>query len=180
MIPELPWVFDASLQIPATAPEGALGVAGYIGGQAEHVWLLEEWQRFGHLRQFPIWVANTMSVVTATGQAVDAVTVARRLGWHEERAIICDMENTDSPGWWDAWAVSVAQQGYFPVWYGSADARPATATAVWLADPDGVPELTGGVLGKQFAWDVDVPGGLVDWSVVSEDLFHRGGEGPRG
>jgi hypothetical protein len=171
-------VFDASTQIPATAPDGADGVAGYIGGDAEHVWTKAEWDRFGHLRQFPIWVASTTGTLSAAAQAADAVRVARGLGWRPGRALVCEMDAELDATWWEAFAGIITGHGYLPVWYGSADARPAAAS-VWLADPDDEPVLPIDCDAKQYAWDVEVPGGLVDWSVMSQGLFDRGGEGPR-
>lgn len=33
-------------------------VAGYIGGQAEHVWTVVEWRAAGNRKKLPIWVAQ--------------------------------------------------------------------------------------------------------------------------
>jgi hypothetical protein len=171
--------FDASVAIPKTEPDGCKAVLGYIGGQAVHVWTVEEWDRFGHLRQFPCWVADLAS--SPVTQATDAVRAARRLGWHPLRAIIADLEAVSDPGWWNDWAKTVTSHHYQPVWYGSASVSgDYTADFKWVADWDNDPDLPDGWAAKQYAVNVDVPGGIVDLSVLAERLVRHGGEGKRG
>ncbi len=170
--------FDASLQIPKSAPEGCEAVLGYIGGSAVHIWTPEEWDRFGSLRQFPCWVADLAS--SAAKQATDAVDAAKRLGWHDTRAIIADVESASDPSWWDAWAAEVTRLHYQPTWYGSASvAGLYSAKFKWVADFDNNPDLPDGWAAKQYAANVQVPGGVVDLSVIGDDLVTHGGLGPR-
>jgi hypothetical protein len=170
--------FDASLQIPKSAPDGCDAVLGYIGGNALHVWTVEEWDRFGHLRQFPSWVADLSS--SATNQASDAVEAAKRLGWHPTRAIVADMEVATDADWWNEWAEEVTSLHYQPAWYGSASVAGAyTAKFKWVADWDDNPDLPHGWAAKQYAANVEVPGGVVDLSVIGESLIGHGGVGAR-
>jgi hypothetical protein len=170
--------FDASLQIPELAPDGCEAVLGYIGGNAAHVWTVAEWDRFGHLRQFPCWVADLGS--SATKQAADAVGAAKRLGWHETRAIVADLESASDLSWWDEWAGEVSKLHYEPTWYGSASvAGVYTAKFKWVAEFDNDPDLPEGWAAKQYAANVEVPGGVVDLSVISSGLIAHGGVGAR-
>jgi hypothetical protein len=173
-------VFDASIP-PATAPPGAQAVLGYIGreGRTPHVWTLPEWQRFGHLRQFPAWVPDLASDGAEEGQA--AAFSAARLGWAphqpDPRAIICDLETHEVPAWYADWADAVAAAGYTPVAYGSLSTVLFDAAQdVWAADWNDVPQMQPGqtIHGTQYA-----AGGAVDWSVIDGWLWDRGGEGSR-
>jgi hypothetical protein len=170
--------FDASLQIPKSAPKGCGAVLGYIGGSAVHVWTLEEWHRFGSLRQFPCWVADLAT--SATKQASGAVEAAKHLGWNQGRAIVADMESSTNRSWWDEWAGEVVKLHYQPTWYGSASVSGVyTAKYKWVAEFDNDPDLPDGWAAKQYAANVNVPGGVVDLSVIGEGLIARGGQGPR-
>ncbi len=170
--------FDASLQIPVSAPAGCEAVLGYIGGSALHIWTPEEWDRFGSLRQFPCWVADLAS--SATNQATDATAAAKRLGWNAGRAIVADMESASNASWWDEWADEVTKLHYQPAWYGTASvAGVYTAKFKWVADFDNNPDLPDGWAAKQYAANVEVPGGVVDLSVIGDGLITHGGLGPR-
>jgi hypothetical protein len=170
--------FDASLQIPKSAPDGCQAVLGYIGGNALHVWTLDEWDRFGDLRQFPSWVADLST--SATKQATGAAQAAKRLGWHEGRTIVADMEAASDSTWWNEWADELAKLHYQPSWYGSASVAGAYAAKYkWVADWDNDPDLPAGWAAKQYAANVGVPGGVVDLSVVGEAFMAFGGRGPR-
>jgi hypothetical protein len=170
--------FDASLQIPKATPEHCGAVLGYIGGSAEHVWTLEEWTRFSHLRQFPCWVADVRSA--AGKQAADAVAAARKLGWSAGRAIVADMESANDPSWWNEWSKAVTGLRYRPAWYGSESVSGGyDASFKWVALWDEDPQLRDGWAAKQYAANVTVPGGVVDLSVVDESLLIHGGRGAR-
>ena len=178
--------FDASAAIPREVPPGCGAVLGYIGtppglerlDYAAHAWTLAEWQRFGHLLQFPCWVARLTENPYASGAA--AAAEARRLGWHKSRAIICDLEAAHDPSWWVSWAAAVIHAGYKPVWYGSLVSAAAYDAALkWVADYDGIAEVPHGFAAKQYAGDVTVPGGVVDLSVVGPQLLIHAGHGAR-
>lgn len=178
--------FDASAAIPREVPDGCKAVLGYIGtppgmerlDYATHAWTLPEWQLFGHLLQFPCWVANLTSNAAASGRA--AAAEARRLGWHHSRAIVGDFEAAHDPAWWDAWSAAVKDEGYKPVWYGSlTNAAAYDADLKWLALYDHIEEIPHGYAAKQYAGSVTVPGGVVDLSVVGPQLLLHAGHGPR-
>jgi hypothetical protein len=170
--------FDASEQIPSAAPSGCEACLGYIGGKALHTWSLQEWQRFGDLIQFPCWVADFSG--DPGKQGTQAAEAAAKLGWHTKRAIVLDMEAVNNPGFLTAWAAEVRKAKFTPVWYGSrASSAQASAYVRWLADPDGVAGLEPGFHAVQYDWNVTVPGGVVDLSVVDSELAAMGGRGRR-
>jgi Domain of unknown function (DUF1906) len=171
--------FDASDQIPSAAPSGCEACLGYIGGtKALHIWTLAEWQQFGHLIQFPCWVADFSG--NAGQQGSQAAAAATKLGWRAHRAIVLDMEAVDNPSFLSAWAAEVRKAEFTPVWYGSrSSSAQASAYIRWLADPDGVAGLESGFHAVQYDWNVTVPGGVVDLSVVDSELAALGGRGPR-
>jgi hypothetical protein len=172
--------FDAAFP-PETAPPGAQAVLGYLGreGQTPHVWTLAEWQRFGHLRQFPAWVPD---LGRAPGIEADlAVAAAAALGWAphqpDPRVIVIDMETSIEPAWYNTAAGRIIWHGYTPVAYGSlSTVLQNAALDVWAADWNDLPRLQPGqtIHGTQYA-----AGGAVDWSVIDSWLWDRGGEGPR-
>jgi len=171
--------FDASEQIPSLAPDGCEAVLGYIGGpEALHTWTLEQWQQFGDLIQFPCWIPD-FGGDPAT-QGTEAAAAASKLGWRRGRAVILDMEAVDDPSFLKAWAAEIKNAKFTPVWYGSGEySAQATGYIRWLADPDGVAALQPGFDAVQYAWNVQVPGGVVDLSVVDSRLADIGGRGPR-
>jgi hypothetical protein len=171
--------FDASDQIPASAPAGCEACLGYIGGtQALHTWTPQEWQRFGHLIQFPCWVPDFGDDPGLQGS--QAAEAAARLGWRGGRAIILDMEAVDDRSFLSAWAAEVRKAEFTPVWYGSrVHSGQAARYRRWLADPDGIAALEHGFDAVQYAWNVQVPGGVVDLSVVDSRLAAMGGRGRR-
>jgi Domain of unknown function (DUF1906) len=171
--------FDASDQIPSSAPSGCEACLGYVGGpEALHTWTLEEWQRFGNLIQFPCWVADFAG--DPAGQGSQAAAAAAGLGWHRSRAIILDMESVNDASFLSAWAAAVKKAGFTPVWYGSREyCAQATDYMRWLADPDGIDALETGFDAVQYSWNVQVPGGVIDLSVVDSRLAAHGGRGPR-
>jgi hypothetical protein len=173
-------VFDAAFP-PAAAPPGAQAVLGYLGreGQTPHVWTLPEWQRFGHLRQFPAWVPDFTRDPGA--EADSAANAAMALGWapHQSlpRAIVIDMETSVRRAWYAAIAARIGFRGFTPVAYGSLSTIFGNAASNnWVAAWDGIPVEQPGqdINGTQYA-----AGGAVDWSVIDSWLWDRAGEGPR-
>jgi hypothetical protein len=170
--------FDASDQLPASAPRGCEACLGYIGGTALHTWTLQQWQQFGHLIQFPCWGADFAG--NPVQQAAAAAKTASKLGWSHGRAIILDMEAVEDEQFFTAWAGQVRKARFTPVWYGSRDSSGQAAGYIrWLADPDGIAALQPGFDAVQYAWNVAEAGGLVDLSVVDSRLAALGGRGPR-
>lgn len=179
-------VFDAS-RPPSVAPGGAEAVAGYVGRQREtpHVWTPAEWNRFAHLKMFPIWVPDTMA--SPAQDAKEAVMAVERLGWcrysgADCRAILLDGETSEFPGWYEAWANEVSADSFFPVDYGSYSFVGANfAYEVWAADWDGIPALVPGqtVGGTQYKANIPWDGTAIDLSVIDLGMFRRGGVGKR-
>jgi hypothetical protein len=177
-------MIDASSP-PASAPSSAHAVAGYIGpvGNTPHVWTLEEWRRFGHLRQFPIWVGAGRADGLADGRA--AVAEAKRLGWAAHRPnrryIICDVEAQAMAEYLDGFAAEVWDGGFQTEVYESLTVvhKNPVKEGIWLADWDGIADLPAGVIAHQYRPDVPYQGTEIDVSVISEDMLTHGGEGPR-
>ena len=101
-------MFDAA-DPPSSPYPGCQAVAGYIGGNTPHVWTAAEWQRFGHLRQFPIWTGYAEANPAHHGQ--QAVAAMRARGWAagrpDRRAVIVDEETEVNAAWIDAFAAVV-------------------------------------------------------------------------
>jgi hypothetical protein len=174
--------FDASTQIPDKMPPGCKAVLGYIGGQARHVWTTAEWNRFGHgkdVRLFPCWVADFAA--DPRQSARHALDAARKLGWRPHRVVVLDTEVAVDRRWVREFTHEVEGE-LTVVNYGSAAfvARNGS-THLWVAKWDDDPVLEGGqsVDGHQYVADVQVAGGVVDFSVINEWLFDHGGRGPR-
>jgi hypothetical protein len=164
---------------PVVTPAGAGAVLGYIGGQAEHVWTLEEWDRFAQLRQYPCYVCAVEG--ETDGTPLDSGNVAadltRELGWNYGRAIIGDMETSTDAAYWRAWSGRVRSRGYVPVAYGSLSAVVKLgAEHLWIAEWDDDPVLLNGrgCWAHQF-----YSTSAMDWSVLAPELVARGGAGPR-
>jgi hypothetical protein len=172
--------FDAA-HPPDKAPAHCDAVLGYIGGRdATHVWSLDEWDRFRHLRQFPAWVADiTMS---PAAQARAAANTAHSLGWHDGRAIIVDMETTIAREWYAEFAHTLHVERYLAVCYGSLSTVLANAAnLVWIAAWDGKADLLPGqtIEAEQYAHDIPDGDTSYDLSIVSDVLMRHGGIGPR-
>jgi hypothetical protein len=171
--------FDAAYP-PSYVPAGAGAVLGYIGADGldedRHIWTPEEWLPFRGLGQFPVWECNTAR--GAAESAEDAVLAMHALGWHDGRALVASMETTVAPRWWDAFEAEVMNLRMNPVCYGSASTVFGNnALHYWIADWDGIPALPAAqhrILAKQY-----LSGGGMDWSVVSPELMHHAGRGPR-
>lgn len=183
-------VFDAS-RPPGKIPAGAQGVAGYIGraGRTPHVWTPAEWDRFTHLRQFPIYVPDLNGSPAAA--AAEAVAEVMKLGWApfrpgpQTRVILVDFETAHSAGnrsWWKNCAAQIAKEGFVGVAYGSLSTVLDLAAAdVWAAAWDGHTTIPPGqtIHGHQDQANVAWDGTRIDWSVFDDWMWARGGVGPR-
>jgi hypothetical protein len=168
--------FDAAFP-PATAPDGAQAVMGYIGPDpaATNVWTVEQWRRFTHLRQFPNRVIDYAQDPRA--QARLAVSEVRALGWNPNRGIIGDLEDHVDPLYWSLFEEEVEQLGYVPIAYESESVVGKNrAKRVWAALWDGRPTIPAGSgwWAKQY-----LSAGAVDWSVLTHECLLHGGIGPR-
>ena len=177
-------MFDAAYP-PSSPYPGCQAVAGYIGGNTPHVWTAAEWQRFGHLRQFPIWTGYAEANPTHHGK--QAVAAMQALGWAagrpNRRAVIVDEETEVNAAWIDAFAAVVWAAGYQTFIYGSLatvlDNPPKEGYLV--ADWNDVPAVPpyAHVIGHQYKPNVAWDGTQVDLSVISEEMLVHGGQGPR-
>lgn len=177
-------MFDAAYP-PGQAYPGCQAVAGYIGGNTPHVWTSAEWQRFGHLIQFPIWTGYRDADPVSDGQL--AVEAMRRLGWRSgsptRRAVILDEETRVDGPWVDAFAAEIWAAGYQTFMYGSLATilhdppKEGYLVADWTQIP-AVPPFPN-VVGCQYlpnaAWD----GTQVDLSVITDTMLAHGGIGAR-
>jgi len=181
-------MFDAS-RPPSTAPTGFQAVLGYVGkpGFTPHVWTPEEWQPFAHLRQFPCYVPDLAAA--PNGEALAAVAAVKALGWAahmpDVRAIVFDFETAEGPydrAWWETCAATVGEDGFCGVPYGSLStifelAASDVIVAAW--DNNGQLEPGQTAHGHQYLAGVPYQNTQIDYSVIDEWLFARGGRGAR-
>jgi hypothetical protein len=180
-------VIDAAYP-PLILPKEASAVMGYIGGaRATNVWSLGEWQRFAHVKQYPIWVPDLTG--NPLIQAEDAVKAALDLGWapwqrgNGERALIFDLETGADALFWQLLQQAVCIRGFVPVCYGSQSTVYGNRAAAYVvADWTGhIPVLPEGETehGIQYEANSSWEGTRIDFSVFDQWLFDRGGMGPR-
>lgn len=177
-------MFDASIP-PSSAYPGCQAVAGYIGGNTPHIWTLDEWLRFGHLVQFPIWVgyldANPQT------DALEACAAMHALGFNagapNRRAVILDKETQVDPAWVDTFASGVWAQGYQTFMYGSLATilQDPPKEGYLVADWTGVPAVApyAHVIGTQYRANVPWQNTKVDLSVITDEMMLHGGTGGR-
>jgi hypothetical protein len=172
--------FDAAFP-PMDPPPGFGAALGYIGGPlAERAWSLAEWQRVGHLIQFPCYVPDLED--SPSDQANDAVQLARRLGWRYQRGIIGDLETEVNRAWWQVFAATILANGYVAVAYGSLSCLlQNAASCMWAADWNDIAAVPPGqaVWGSQYMANVAYQGTRLDLSVLHPELARLGGRGPR-
>lgn len=174
--------FDAAYP-PAVVPSHCDSVLGYIGGAKEYrEWTLADWRRFSHLRQFPCWVPDVRGSSSPAAAGHAAAAKARSLGWVSSggsRVIVCDLETVEAPSWYHAFATAVNDDGFYCVAYGSlSTVLKNRATNVWGAGYDGSQTLEG-QHGHQYAANVRFDSTEVDYSVIDDWMYERGGVGPR-
>ena len=178
--------FDASTP-PQTAPPGCQAVCGYLGGDTPHVWTLEEWQRFAHLRQAGIWVYAQGSSPRLAGEL--AAQSARSLGWapnhSPSRVIWLDMELANDPAWQIQFTSAVFSGGFSTGTYRSLSSLEAGgdphSIGEWIAEWNGIPavEPIPRVVGHQYLANQPWEHTEVDYSVFDQDMWRRFGVGPR-
>jgi len=178
-------MFDAAYP-PQQPYPGCQAVAGYIGGNALHVWTLDEWLRFSGLVQFPIWVGFAEDDPAGHGQQCAAAMHA--LGWRpfdrNRRGVILDEETQVDAAWVDAFAAQIWQAGYQTFMYGSLATilQNPPKEGYLVADWTGVPTIPpyANVIGTQYQPNVPWEGTSVDLSVITDTMLVHGGQGPRG
>jgi hypothetical protein len=161
----------------------------YLGGSsAFHTWTDVERRRLAAsgLKCMPIWVPtpgheNPRQVALEAAAAMLAVGFPPRARpWY--RPLMWDLETgtEPDPGWVRTAALTLHQRGYDSLLYGSVDGSHIFAEPLGpgfsgyiVAHYDGIAELYPhpGVVGKQYAANVAVPGGEVDLDVVAGSLL---------
>jgi hypothetical protein len=177
-------MFDAAYPPPEPYP-GCQAVAGYIGGNTPHVWTVDEWLRFGHLVQFPIWTGYLEA--DPVGHAQQCAAAMHAHGWNpgspDRRAVILDEETQVNAAWLDEFAGVIWDAGYQTFIYGSL----ATVLGnppkegYLVADWNRVPAIPpyANVIGCQYQADIPWEGTQVDLSVITDTMLAHGGIGPR-
>jgi hypothetical protein len=175
--------FDAAVP-PMSVPPGCIGVAGYIGGDAEHVWTLEEWQRFHLLRVLPIWVADVAA--SPQGQAAQAAQAARGLGWRaharQRRAIVLDMETSTNGMFVRDFANDLHGEGFdcFPYGSDSSIYADPEMDGYWVALWNDVPNLgLPNEVAHQYEANVAFGGAVIDLNTGDDVCWEAMGRGER-
>ena len=181
-------VVDASTPPTSAAdlPADVAGIMGYLGanGRTPHMWTVQEWDRFAHLLQMGIWVADLTA--NPVDQAKAAAEAAHQLGWFrgDRRGILLDFEASADPAFIGEMGLKLREDGYVPIGYestGVLNANPRLDGIV-LARPGTPPTVPAGqlLIGSQYRWDVILPGGgKVDLDVFDSSARHLFGRGPR-
>lgn len=178
--------YDAS--VPPDVPfPGAQAAFGYLGpvNMTPHVWTAEEWNEAtlnGSMRCGPFWVADFLRDVQS--QAIEAVGLARRLGWRSDRSrvIMLDSETSDNVAFINEFGRLIFQGGFLLVDYRSFDAI--------IQHPSDYPEFVahynvppGPFTPRQVAYQykANVPwaGTKIDLDLFDTDLWDRLGRGRR-
>jgi hypothetical protein len=172
---------------PASAPTAVEGVMGYLGGpRATRVWTLGDWVPFGTLKQYGIYVPDIGANPLSQGR--EAVQLALALGWSDkftgaqQRAIIIDMETSANAAFYDKIATEISTHGFAPVAYGSLSTVLGNAADdVLAADWDDKAVIPPGqtVHGCQYLAQHPFKNTVIDYSVIDDWLYQRGGVGPR-
>ncbi len=168
-------MWDAAF-IPDVLPPGFDAAAFYLGGSsAFHTWSRDDVSKLKHLKRLPIWVPTlaTDHPRTTAYQVRDACYV---LGIPPSRnRVMIDVEARFDAQWVDAYANHLYPFGYETVVYGSIDTLflNPERKGYFVADPTGLEHLYNheGVVGTQYAINVEVTGGTVDLDVITDELF---------
>jgi hypothetical protein len=116
-----------------------------------------------------------------------ATRAARELGWAPgpkvgPRTVIIDLETIIDREWVTACAQTILSEGFDPTGYGSLSTILQNAMSdVMVAAWDGEAVIPAGqtIHGHQDQANIPYGGTQVDYSVVDEWLYERGGVGPR-
>jgi hypothetical protein len=165
----------------------------YVGGSSAYrVWTNQERRRLANsrLRAMPIWVPtpgtdNPRQVALQAAEALKAAGIPS--GASPYRAMLWDMETGTEPDphWLTIAANTLAGRGYDNMSYGSVEGsgifsepqRLGYIVALWDGRATLYPHP--GAVGKQYAGNVDVPGGQVDLDVLDDSILAHLGELPR-
>jgi len=173
----LPCFDTARLDFPV--PAGYQCCLVYMGGSsATHAWDREELAKVAHLRRLPVWVP-TPGQDHPGDVALQVVAWLRRNKVPPGRHVLWDMETgkEPDPAWLNMAAGRVAKAGFRNLTYGSMSVvfGNPQRDGYFVANPTGHPHMVSriGVKGTQYAFDIAVPGGTIDQSLISTDLAHE-------
>lgn len=166
--------FDSAFcPVPVPGEQEFEVVSFYIGGSsAFHVWDAQERALIKGRVTLPIWVP-TPGLDNPTQVAQGIAHTMRSLGIPSGatpyRAVMWDMETSTDAEWLTLACNRLASLGYDSYIYGSASSvlQLPQRSGYIVADPTGHVHLYdhAGVVGTQYAWDVQVTGGQVDADV---------------
>jgi hypothetical protein len=78
--PPTSYVQDAAYPAQTSVKPGVIVTAGYIGGDADHVWDASDWAAWGTRYRVPIWARSNPSTVDPTEDANACVAALTALG----------------------------------------------------------------------------------------------------
>jgi hypothetical protein len=177
--------FDSAF-CPDPVPDGYRWCMAYAGGSsALHAWTAAELRRTRHLPRLAAWVPTPGS----DNPRQAAIGFRQWLGDHgvppahenggKHVRVLWDLETgvEPDPRWVNIACGHLHSAGYFNWIYGSPGwifGQPQRAGYL-VADPDGQATLYPhtGVIGKQYKWNIRVPGGVIDEDVLLASLVPR-------
>jgi len=171
--------FDAAfLPIPVPGAAEFEVVEFYAGGtSAFHIWTPEERALIRGRVTLPIWVPtpqldNPSQVAQGVAHTLRALGIPS--GAKPYRAVMWDMETSENAEWLTAACNRLASLGYDSYIYGSVSSvfKLPQRSGYIVADPTGEVHLYDheGVVGTQYAFDVQTLGGAVDADVYLESI----------
>jgi hypothetical protein len=129
----------ADAAFPGQVPDGADIVAGYIGGDATHVWSDADWAACRHVRKVPIFVRSQRGNGEDDGFA--ALQRLYQLGVPKGATVAYDLETLVYGAMVTAFWNVLRHHGYYVWVYGSADfifGNPP-CSGYWVAEYTGQP-----------------------------------------
>lgn len=152
-------MYDA--EYPVGIPAGAQVIAGYIGGDAGHVWTSGEWGKYTPFLRLPIWVRDNPQAWQPLTDASRCAAALRALGVPKGATVALDMEMTVDRPWVVQFATSILDAGWYTMLYGSKSTvleNGPTSGGFWTADWTGKPHLSVGATATQWTsgahWDI--------------------------
>lgn len=134
-----------------TLPPGVTIIGGYIGGDAEHVWTIDEWSAFGKMRKLPIFVRSGAG--NGFDDGIETLKLLYGLNVPGGAAVAYDKE-TDATDYVQVrqWTRVMWLGGYRPWVYGSLDyVEHYNRKYLWTADYTQRRHVNKGAVATQYA-----------------------------
>lgn len=147
-------MYDAAYA-PSSPPAWEV-VAGYIGGNAVHVWSDEEWASQSARYRLPIFVRSNPEDHVAARDAAAALARLRQLGMPHGCAVALDLETAVNPPYVKAFDAALVAAGYVVLAYGSAAtifSNPRPSGGYWAAHYTGEDHMEPRAVATQWASD---------------------------